>query len=115
MEKLEVTIIPEDFRNAPKGYVGPECVLKEALRRLFPRRTAFVGYAHLNLGGDKYIIDTGDWGKGDKPDGFSANAINEYSAKAKESLEGIPTKTIYLQPLGAKVTVLPGLHDPIIH
>lgn len=96
---LEITIIPEDFKAAPKGYVGPECVLKEALRRLFPQKNAFVGFRYVNLAGEKYVINTGDWGTGDLPDGFSANAINEYSAKAKESLEGIPSKTLYLQPL----------------
>jgi hypothetical protein len=96
---LEVTIIPEDFRAAPKGYVGPECVLKEALRRLFPRKNAFVGFRYVNLEGDKYLINTGEWGQGNLPDGFSAHAINEYSAQAKVNLDGIPSKTLYLQPL----------------
>jgi|ERR1044072_93851 hypothetical protein len=96
---LEVTILPEDFRAAPLGYIGPECVLKEALRRLFPRKNTFVGYRYVNLDGERYQIDLGQWGDGNLPDGFTAHAINEYSALAKQNLEGIPSKTLYLQPL----------------
>lgn len=114
MKRLEVTIIPEDFRNAPRGFVGPECVLKVALRRLFPSKSTFVGHSFVNLGGDRYQIDTAQWGNGNVPDGFSANAINDFSARAKESLEGIPSKTIYLQPLDTRLLVLPGLNEPII-
>lgn len=112
MEQLEVTIIPEDFKNAPRGYVGPECVLKEALRRMFPQKDSFVGFRYMNLDGQRYRIDVGHWGVGNLPDGFSAEAINEYSAQAKESLEGIPSKTLYLQPIQEVMPSESGLWDP---
>lgn len=116
METLEVTIIPEDFKNAPRGFASgvnnEGCVLQQALRRMFPETPVMVGHktVQVGLGGDVkfYSINQQEWGLGEIPGGFSANAINEYSQKAKESLEGIPSKTLYLQVLALKSEDLPG-------
>lgn len=107
MEKLAVTIIPEDFRNAPNGYLAgfglKGCVLQQALMRLYPDQYVQVSSHSLAIGKlpnqKRYRIDTEDWGRGSKPDGFSSYTIDYYSKKAKESLDGIPSKTIYLQEI----------------
>lgn len=105
MKTLEVTVTPEDFRDAPNGYlagVGAQgCVLQQALRRMFPEEYVVVGHmtATIGKGIDQkvYSINQQDWGKGEIPGGFSADAINEYSKRAKISLDDIPSKTLYLQ------------------
>lgn len=99
MEKLEVTILPEDFKNAPNGYVSPRCVLETALKRIYPGKYTYVSAHTATIGNHRYDIDTAEWGHGGSPTGFSCHAINDLSQLAKESLDSIPTKTLYLQPI----------------
>ena len=99
---LEITITPEDFRDAPWGYSHP-CVLHMALVRKFPGVKVEVGVQYVHIGKEPnqqiYKIDNDHWGDGTVPDGFSYNAINEFSRLAKHNLQGIPSKTLYLQPV----------------
>jgi hypothetical protein len=114
METIEVTVIPEDFRGAPMGYKAPYCVLHMTLKRLYPDRAISVGSAHVFIGESKYNIDLGQWGIGNLIDGFSHWTINELSEKAKKSLEGIPSKTLYLYPSKESMPVFSGPDDPRI-
>jgi hypothetical protein len=110
MKTLDVTITPEDFRNAPLGYINaPEggCVLWQALRRLYPKNYVSVGAWFVMIGDDNYTINRAMWGHHEDdrfapeekhPNGFSAEQITKLSNKAKESLEGIPTVTLTLNP-----------------
>lgn len=100
MKKLEITILPEDFRAAPKGFQNVEaykgCVLWQALKRLYPEEEIIkVGGCTVTLGEDGYFIphDT-IWGSGNAE--YPAHKINELSLKAKDSLDGIPTVTMEL-------------------
>lgn len=54
MENLVVTILPEDFKNAPLGYhngtLGEGCVLWHALTRLFPTSQVYVSPWSVRVG-----------------------------------------------------------------
>lgn len=104
---LKVTIIPEDFRDAPSGYNHSleghgeyDCVLAMALRRQFPdKKLAWVGahevaFKRLFHQERKYRVPR-EWGL-DLESSTSIEKINEISEQAKISLEGIPTVEIEL-------------------
>lgn len=103
MEDLKITIIPEDFRNAPRGYENISlfkgCVLWQALKRLYPQEVAIeVGYKKAYIGGKGYFIPVErTWGL--DPSDYPAKLITELSQRAKESLEGIPTVELVLTPI----------------
>ena len=105
METLEISIIPEDFKAAPTGYVHSTneggCVLWQALHRLYPGTILYVGTMFVEIGGETYTIDNKVWGtysRLQKDAEYSPDEISELSTKAKESLEGIPTVTLKLTP-----------------
>jgi hypothetical protein len=101
MEVLEVEIIPEDFRNSPRGYYGKHsCVLWQALHRKFPQEEICVGSSYVRIEGQTercYNIDRTQWGYYTRSE-FSAERITELSLRAKTSLEGIPSLTLTLTP-----------------
>jgi hypothetical protein len=101
---LQVTIIPEDFRNAPRGYgAGREeegCVLQQALRRMYPNEYVQVGHDRAFIGKPPnqhvYSINIDEWGGIHAK--YDADKINELSERAKISLEEIPTVSLTLPP-----------------
>ncbi len=104
MEKLEVTVIPEDFAKAPYGYAAGTgdqgCVLQQALRRIYPdQQYIHVGHDRVCIGAlleqRMYSINIDKWGSVIAE--FSADRINELSWRAKKSLEGIPTVSLTLE------------------
>lgn len=103
MENLEVTIIPEDFKNAPMGYhhnflSDPQagCVLWQALRRLYPTSTLEVGTRTVSIDEKYYSINNSVWGTLFMEGKYGPSKINELSEKAKESLLDIPTVQLTL-------------------
>lgn len=98
---IKVDILPEDFRDAPHGYSLPRCPLANALQRMYPNTYIYVDHVKAVIGSlpkqAKYRIDLLDsWG-GVKAQ-WPADKITEISVKAKESLEGIPTVSLTLEP-----------------
>lgn len=100
---IKVTIIREDFKNAPRGYFGQSCPLVQALRRQgeYVRHiTNSNVYTGNDLGGVNYKIPFSDiWG-GDYAD-FSEKRINKLSRLAKISILKyfVPSVTFELQEL----------------
>jgi hypothetical protein len=108
---ITVEVTPEDFAKAPQGYHNGAwmgmpsseggCVLHHAIRRLYPESHVHVTAFHASIGDANFQIDRSQWGGREdeiSPTGMSINEINRLSAKAKESLEGIPTFSVILTP-----------------
>ena len=103
MEKLEVTVLPEDFRSAPEGYQNSNdayegCVLWQALHRMFPDKKIRVLAHIVNIDGVRYRIPN-TWGSyiSDEKH-LQPQEITGLSISAKESLVGIPTINLTLIP-----------------
>ena len=104
METIKILITPEDFKNAPNGYIGDECPLAQSLlRRGLITEGDYVMTASKILDRKAHVALLGivDWEKnwgGDYPaaEKNSYAQIQEWSEKAKESLEGIPTVELEL-------------------
>lgn len=97
---IKVDILPEDFAKAPHGYHNnytEGCVMFHALKRYFPDIHVYVGSQIAQIGIDKYRIPKA-WGFNTYPSEFPVKKINELSKQAKESLEGIPTVSLTLEP-----------------
>jgi len=99
-QALTVEIKPEDFRDAPHGYSLPRCPLQNALIRMYPDTYIYVGHDTAVIedlpNQKRYKIDTEKWGS---PSGeWPSHTVTEISIKAKESLEGIPTVSLTLEP-----------------
>jgi hypothetical protein len=108
MEDLAIEIIPEDFKNAPNGYVhssvGQGCVLWQALHRVYPNSYILVGFSSVRMDNKVYRIDNSVWGKdfmNPKDTLYHPNQINELSRQAKVNLEGIPTINLTLKQYGS--------------
>jgi hypothetical protein len=99
-EALTVEIKPEDFRDAPTGYTRPKCPLENAIQRMYPNSFVYVGHDRAVIGDlpnqIKYGISLKQWGR--ESTEWSIGIINDLSRRAKESLEGIPTVSLTLEP-----------------
>lgn len=98
---IKVDILPEDFAKAPSGYangtrVDEGCVLHQALQRMYPEKNIHISAWALRLDGHRYDIPFYQWGS--KDGNFPIERINQLSRQAKESLEGIPTVSLTLEP-----------------
>lgn len=97
---LTITILPEDFKNAPAGYGNraPDqgCVLWQALKRLNLGENIGVSTTWADVDEIRYKLPE-EWGAVHGK--YSVMNINQWSYAAKESLEGIPEVTLTLTPL----------------
>jgi len=91
MLELQVTITPEDFRNATCYSSSQNCPLVQALRRSVSTNSS-AGPCTAFVNKEVYNIPTDQWGL----NGYDANQIDELIQQAKISLEGIPTVTLTL-------------------
>jgi hypothetical protein len=93
-DSFDVTITPEDFRDATEYIDSQYCPLSVALKGKFPGSFVSTGPFKSTVDNVWYAIPEKQWGPVDSP--YSGKHIDELIAKAKDSLEDIPTVTLTL-------------------